>query len=88
LSKTRKGKHRAATALRLATWSLIRSHSYLGASLRRRRARLGAPKAITASAHKLARILYNLVRHGIEYMHKQEADYALQDRDRLEKQLR
>jgi transposase len=87
-SKTRKGKNRAATALRLAAWSLIRSHSYLGAYLRRQRARLGAPKAITATAHKLARILYNLLRHGIEYMHKQEADYAQQVRDRLEKQLR
>jgi transposase len=87
-SKTRKGKNRAASALRLAAWSLIRSHSYLGAYLRRQRARLGAPKAITATAHKLARILYNLMRHGIAYMKKEEAAYAEQVRDRLEKQLR
>ena len=86
-SKTRKGKNRAATALRLAAWSLIRGHSYLSAYLRRQRARLGAPKAITATAHKLARILYNLMRHGIAYMRKQEDDYAKQVRDRLEKQL-
>jgi len=33
--------------------------------LRRQRSRLGAPKAITATAHKLARILYNLMRHGV-----------------------
>jgi len=46
-----------AAALRLAAWSLMRSHSYLGAYLRRQRSRLGAPKAITATAHKLARIL-------------------------------
>ena len=87
-SKTRKGKNRAAGALRLAAWSLIRSHSYLGAHLRRQRARLGAPKAITATAHKLARILYNLMRHGVAYMHKEEADYAKQVHERLEKQLR
>jgi transposase len=87
-SKTRKGKNRAAGALRLAAWSLIRSHSYLGAYLRRQRARLGAPKAITATAHKLARILYNLMRHGIAYMHKEEAAYAQQVHERLEKQLR
>jgi transposase len=87
-SKTRKGKNRAASALRLAAWSLMRSHSYLGAYLRRQRARLGAPKAITATAHKLARILYNLMRHGIAYMKKEEAAYAEQVRDRLEKQLR
>jgi transposase len=86
-SKTRKGKNRAAGALRLAAWSLMRSHSYLGAYLRRQRARLGAPKAITATAHKLARILYNLMRHGIAYMHQEEAAYAEQVRERLEKQL-
>jgi len=87
-SQTRKGKNRAASALRLAAWSLMRSHSYLGGYLRRQRARLGAPKAITATAHKLARILYNLMRHGIAYMKKEEAAYAEQVRDRLEKQLR
>jgi transposase len=87
-SKTRTGKNRAASALRLAAWSLMRSHSYLGAYLRRQRARLGAPKAITATAHKLARILYNLMRHGIAYMKKEEAAYAGQVRERLEKQLR
>src|SRR3954454_19518491 len=53
-SKTRKGKGRAAGALRLAAWSLMRSHSALGSYLRRQRSRLGAPKAITATAHKLA----------------------------------
>jgi transposase len=66
----------------------MRSHRYLGAYLRRQRARLGAPKAITATAHKLARILYNLLRHGIEYMRQEEAAYAEQVRERLEKQLR
>ena len=86
-SKTRKGKNRAASALRLAAWSLIRSKSYLGAHLRRQRARLGTPKAITATAHKLARILYNLMRHGIAYMRKEEAAYAAHVRERLEKQL-
>ena len=84
-SATRKGKNRAATALRLAAWSLMRSKSYLGAYLRRQRSRLGAPKAITATAHKLARILYNLMRYGVEYMKKTEADYADQERARQEK---
>ena len=84
-SATRKGKNRAATALRLAAWSLMRSKSYLGAYLRRQRSRLGAPKAITATAHKLARILYNLMRYGVEYMKKTEAEYAEQERARQEK---
>jgi transposase len=86
-SQTRKGKNRAAGALRLAAWSLIRSHSYLGAYLRRQRARLGAPKAITATAHKLARIIYNLMRYGLAYMKQSEDAYAEQVRERLEKQL-
>jgi transposase len=87
-SQTRKGKNRAARSLRLAAWSLMRSQSYLGAYLRRQRSRLGAPKAITATAHKLARILYHLVRYGVAYVQKTEATYAEQVRQRLEKQLR
>ncbi len=43
----------------------MRNQGYLGAYLRRQRSRLGAPKAITATAHKLARILYNLMRYGL-----------------------
>jgi transposase len=87
-SRTRPGKNRAAGALRLAAWGLMRSKSYLGAYLRRQRSRLGAPKAITALAHKLARIIYNLMRFGLAYMRREEAAYAEQVRDRLEKQLR
>jgi transposase len=87
-SQTRRGKNRAARALRLAAWSLMRSQSYLGAYLRRQRSRLGAPKAITAAAHKLARIVYNLMRYGLAYVKETEAAYAEQVRERLEKQLR
>jgi hypothetical protein len=86
-SHTRQGKNRAARALRLAAWSLIRSKSYLGAYLRRQRSRLGSPKAITAAAHQLARIVYNLMRYGVAYMQKTEAAYAAQVRARVEKSL-
>jgi transposase len=87
-SHTRTGKNRAASALRLAAWSLLRSTSYLGAYLRRQRSRLGAPKAITAAAHKLARIVYHLMRYGVAYMKETEQAYAEQVRQRVEKQLR
>jgi transposase len=87
-SRTRQGKNRAAGALRLAAWGLVRSHSYLGAYLRRQRARLGSPKAVTAAAHKLARIVYHLMRYGLAYMRQSEGAYAAQVRERLEKQLR
>jgi len=86
-SQTRKGKNRAARALRLAAWSLMRSKSYLGAYMRRQRSRLGAPKAITATAHKLARIVYNVMRYGLAYNREAEALYAEQVRERQEKQL-
>jgi transposase len=84
-SRTRLGKNRAAGALRLAAWGLVRSHSYLGAYLRRQRSRLGSPKAVTATAHKLARIVYNLVRCGAAYARQTEEAYAEQVRARLEK---
>jgi transposase len=87
-SHTRHGKGRAARALRLAAWSLLRSKSYLGAYLRRQRSRLGAAKAITAAAHKLARIVYGLMRYGMAYVKQTEAAYAEQVRERLEQQLR
>ena len=45
-------------------------------------------KAITAAAHKLARIVYHLVRYGVAYVKETEAAYAEQVRARLEKQLR
>src|SRR5215468_12145701 len=86
-SQTRRGKGRAAHALRLAAWSLMRSKSALGAYLRRQRSRLGAAKAITATAHKLARIVYHLVRWGAAYVKQTEEAYAEQVRQRLEKQL-
>lgn len=83
-SKTRRGKGRAAHTLRLAAWSLMRSKSYLGAYLRRQRSRLGAPKAITATTHKLARILYHLLKHGEAYVKEQEEVYAAEVRQRQE----
>jgi transposase len=62
--------NRAATALRIAATTLLRSQSYLGAQYRRLRATLGAPKAITAMAHKLARLVYRMLRWGHEYVDK------------------
>ncbi len=66
-SQTRKVVNRAANAFRLAANALSRSQTALGAFFRRLRARLGSPKAITATAHKLARIFYCLWTKGGEY---------------------
>jgi transposase len=60
-------KVRVAQALRLAAQSLWHSKDYLGDCFRRWKARLGTPKAITAMAHKLARILWHLIRFRQSY---------------------
>src|SRR5262245_18721701 len=58
---TRHVVSRRAIALRMAAYSLHGSRSHLGDYFRRMRARLGTPAAITAAAHKIARILYHLM---------------------------
>jgi transposase len=66
-TKTRKTANRAANAFRMAAQSLANSNTGLGGFYRRIRARLGAPKAITATAHKLARIFYRMWTTGQSY---------------------
>jgi transposase len=87
---TRKIVNRAATAFRIAASTLRRSDSYLGAQFRRFRTRLGAPKAITAMAHKLAVLFYRMMRFGQEYLdrgqHSYEDKYRQQQIARLNKQ--
>lgn len=89
-SKTRKSNSRLAAALRLAAQTLHKSHSYLGAYYRRMRARLGAPQAITAAAHKLARIIYHLISTRTAYdetvFAQEEQKQTLRHQHRLHKQ--
>jgi transposase len=68
--RTRKVVNRASVAFRNAAVTLLRSQSYLGAQYRRLRTRLGAPKAITAMARKLACLYYRLIQHGQQYVDK------------------
>jgi transposase len=67
---TRRVVNRAATALRQSANTLMRSRSYLGAQYRRLRTKLGAPKAITAMAHRLARLVYRMLKYGQAYVDK------------------
>lgn len=59
--------NRAAQALRMAAVSLKSSQSALGAYYRRICGRLDKAKAITATAHKLARLIYTMLTKGTEY---------------------
>jgi len=67
---TRHVVNRAALALRIAANSLLRSKSYLGAQYRRLCTKLGAPKAITAMAHRLARLVYHMLKYGQQFVDK------------------
>ena len=72
---TRQVISRAANALRMASRALLRSKSALGSNYRRLRTQLGAPKAITAMAHKLARLVYRMLKYGSDYVDKGMAHY-------------
>jgi hypothetical protein len=66
--RTTPNANRAAAALRVAAQSLIHSKSALGAFLRRKAAQIGMPKAITATAYKLARIIYAMLTQGTAFV--------------------
>ena len=84
---TRKVKCRAATALRMAAQSLHHSKSALGNFYRRMRAKLGAPKAITAAAHRLARVIFHLVNTRQDFDDSKFAAGQLRDQKRQEANL-
>jgi transposase len=79
--RTRKVVNRATVAFRNAALTLLRSQSYLGAQYRRLRTRLGAPKAITAMARKLACLFYRLIKHGQPYVDKGTEYYEARYRE-------
>ena len=81
--RSKPSANRAATALRLAAQGVAHSHSALGADYRRLRARLGAPKAITATAHKLARLVYSMLRYGTAYVDAGQQAYEHKYRERV-----
>jgi transposase len=67
--------NRVARALKLAAQGLHHSQCALGAYYRRMAARLGKGKAITATAHKLARLAYAMLTQGGEYVEQSQAQY-------------
>jgi transposase len=87
-SATKPVANKAAAALRMAAFALFNSKSALGAYLRRQRARLGAPKAITATAHKLARLVYSMLKHGSEYVDVGQDYYEERYRSRVVQNLK
>lgn len=80
-------QNRASTALRVAAASLHHSNSALGAYYRRIRTRSGAPAAVTATAHKLARIIYAMLKDRKPYHDVGAYYYEQQYRDRVLRNL-
>jgi transposase len=81
-SRTRRVVNRASDALRMAATTLERSQSALGGFYRRMKARLGAAEAVTATAHKLARIIYRLIKYGEAYVRQGLQAYEKQFQSR------
>lgn len=92
-ARSRRSSNRAAGALRMACQGLGRSKSALGAFYRKMKSRLGAPAALTAAAHKLARRVYAMLIQGTRYVdigqdaYEQFAERQLVSLKRRAKQL-
>lgn len=86
--KTKRTSNYAASTLRMAASTLYRSDSALGAFLRRLKFRLGSPKAITATAHKLALIIYHMLKNRIDYVETGQDYYDKQYRERVVNNLK
>jgi len=87
-SKPLKGNRRAAQTLRLAAQTLGRTQTALGSYYRRLRARKGPTQAITATAHKLARILYHILTHRTPYQPQSQETYEQYLRQRAIRHLK
>jgi len=86
-SKNKRTANYASSTFRMAASTLHHNNSALGAFFRRLKSRLGAPKATTAAAHKLAVIFYDMIKNKTEYKETGQDYYEKQYRDRLIKSL-
>ena len=84
----RKGKNRVAQALRMAAQAVGRTRTALGQFYRRIKSRIGGRGAITATAHKLSRLVYRMLKFGEEYVARSLEEYEARVRENLERSLR
>lgn len=85
--KSKRTSNNAASTLRIAASTLHSSQSALGAFYRRLKSRLGAPKATTAAAHKIAIIIFEMLKNHVEYNEVGQDYYEKQYRERMIKNL-
>ena len=86
-TKTQKTTNPATLAFRIAAQVVSRSDSTLGAHYRRMRAKLGPSQAIVATAHKIARIVYYMLKEKTPYQARSATEYDTQRRQRAIKNL-
>lgn len=86
-SATKPCANRAAQALRMAAFALRQSQTALGAHHRRLCSRMDKPKAVTASAHKLARLVYFMLTRGQAYVEAGQDQYEERYRKRVVQNL-
>jgi transposase len=86
--KTRHVVNRASVLLRLAALAAGQTETWIGRFYRRKKAHLGAPKAITATAHKLACVIYHMLKYKEEYVPLDVALYELKAQERRMRNLR
>jgi transposase len=87
-ARTQPSANRAAAILRMAAMSLGRTQTALGAFYRRLAARIGKPQAITATARKLAIVVYRALKGELLYRDPGAATYDLHQRSRTLRRLR
>ncbi len=81
-NKTKHNPNRATQAFRMAAASLSRSQTALGAFHRRMKSRSGGKHAVTATAHKLARIYYAMLTQGTSYVELGQKAYEQRFKER------
>jgi transposase len=83
----RKGKNRVAIALRMAAQALATTRSPLALFYRRIKSRIGGKGAVTATAHKLACLVYRMLKYGTDYVKQSMAEYEQKVRQQRERSL-
>jgi hypothetical protein len=81
-SRTLKSRNRAGQAFRLAAAAVVRADCAFGAFYRRLKSRLGPAQAIVATAHKIARVVYRMLKYKIEYEHIAAEQYDQKFKER------
>jgi transposase len=81
-SRTRHNRNRAAQAFRMAAQSVLRADCAFGAFYRRLKGRLGPAQALVATAHKIARTVYHMLKERVPYHDIGAAEYNKRFRER------